>query len=143
LGAAVLVLPSLSAEDKAKDEGKLDQAKLLGVWNFVSGERNGQKVPEDHFTKVHIDITKDLIYLKSDDATYEIKYSLDAKKSPAAISLEIVKGPQGMGAKAEAIIAVKGDEMKICYPAMGGDAPKEFSAKDGSNLHLFVLKKKK
>jgi uncharacterized protein (TIGR03067 family) len=72
-----------------------------------------------------------------------MKYTLDTKKSPCRISIEIVKGPQGEGAKTEGIIAVKGDELKLCYPAMGGEAPKEFVSKEDSKLHLFVLKRKK
>jgi uncharacterized protein (TIGR03067 family) len=72
-----------------------------------------------------------------------MKYKLDADKTPARVSIEITKGPQGEGAKTEGIIALKDGELKLCYPPMGGDTPKEFGAKEGSNLHYFVLKMKK
>jgi uncharacterized protein (TIGR03067 family) len=143
LGAAVLVLAPLSADDKKdKDDAKLDPVKILGTWSYVSGVRDGQKVPEDNLKKGTVEITKDTITLKGDD-TYVMKYTLDTKKSPCQISIEIAKGPQGEGAKAEGIIELKGNELKLCYAPMGGEAPKEFASKEGSKLHLFVLKPKK
>jgi uncharacterized protein (TIGR03067 family) len=144
LGAAVLVLAPLSADDKDKDkdEGKVDPAKIVGTWSYVSGEKDGTKVPADNLKKGTVEITKDTITLKGDE-TFVIKYSLDTKKSPCRISMEITKGPQGEGSKAEGIIALKGEELKLCYAPMGGDAPKDFTAKEGSKLHLFVLKPKK
>ncbi len=147
LGVALLALAPLSAADKDKDkdkeEGKLDPAKLVGTWAYVSGERDGKKVPEENLKKGTVVITKDTITLKSDDATFVIKYTLDQKKTPCGIAMEITKGPQGEGSKAAGIIALKGDELKICYPPEGGDAPKDFTSKEGSKLHLFVLKPKK
>jgi uncharacterized protein (TIGR03067 family) len=140
---AALVLSVAAADDKGKDEGKIDPAKLVGTWTFVSGERDGEKVPEDRLKKASVEISKDAFTLKGEDATFVMKYTLDTKKTPATIEIEIVKGPQGEGAKTEGIIALKGDELKLCYPPMGGEAPKGFDAKKGSNLHLFVLKRKK
>jgi uncharacterized protein (TIGR03067 family) len=141
LGAAALVLSALPAADK--DDAKLDPAKLVGTWTYVSGEVDGKKKSADDLKAGTVEITKDMITLKSPDGTFEIKYTVDTKKTPAHIAMEITKGAQGVGAKSEGIIELKGDELKICYPAMGGEAPKEFSAKEGSKLHLFVLKKKK
>jgi uncharacterized protein (TIGR03067 family) len=141
LGVAVVVLSPLTAADK--DEAKLDPAKLVGIWSYVSGEEDGKKKTADDLKGGTVEITKETISLKSDEATYVIKYTLDTKKSPVRISMEITKGPQGEGQKAEGIIELKDDQLKICYAPMGGEAPKEFSAKEGSKLHLFVLKKKK
>jgi uncharacterized protein (TIGR03067 family) len=143
LGAVVLVLAPLGADDKdKKDDAKFDPAKIAGTWSYVSGERDGKKVPEANLKKGSVEITKDTITLKGDD-TYVMKYSLDPKKTPCRITIEITKGPQGEGAKAEGIIALKGDELKLCYNPMGGEAPKDFATKEGSNLHLFILKPKK
>jgi uncharacterized protein (TIGR03067 family) len=143
LGVTVFVLASVMAADKDKDDGKLDPAKLIGTWSYVSGEEDGKKKTADDLKGGTVEITKDTITLKSADATYVIKYTLDTKQTPAHISLEITKGPQGEGAKSEGIIELKGDELKLCYPPMGGAAPKEFSAKEGSKMHFWVLKPKK
>ena len=144
LGAAVLLLSPLRADDKKdKDDAKFDAAKLVGTWTYVSGEEDGKKAPAENLKKGTVEITKETISLKSDDATYVIKYTLDEKKSPVQVAMEITKGPQGEGAKTTGIIELKGDDLKICYSPMGGDTPKEFSAKEGSKLHFFILKRKK
>jgi uncharacterized protein (TIGR03067 family) len=143
LMALALLLAPLAAGEKGGKGAKLDPAKLLGDWSYVSGEKDGKKISGDALKKGYVEITKETLKLKSDEAEFVLKYTIDPKKTPARINLEIVKGPQGEGAKAEGIIALKGENLLICYPAMGGDAPKEFAAKEGSGLHFFTLKKKK
>jgi uncharacterized protein (TIGR03067 family) len=145
LGAAFVLTLSVfaGADDKQdKDKDKLDPEKLLGTYTFVSGERDGNKVPEDNLKKGTVIIAKDTITLKAEE-TFVIKYKLDAKKTPATLQMEITEGPQGVGAKTGGIISQKGDEVKLCYAAMGGEAPKEFASKKDSGHHYFVLKKKK
>jgi uncharacterized protein (TIGR03067 family) len=126
-----------------KDKAKIDPQKLVGTWTYVSGERDGKKVDADNLKKGSVVITKDTITLKSEDGNFVIKYKLDAKKNPAALEMEITEGPVGVGTKTNGIITLKDDELKLCYAAMGGETPKEFTAKEGSGNHYFVLKKKK
>jgi uncharacterized protein (TIGR03067 family) len=134
-----LLFTPVAAEEKAK----LDPEKLVGTWAYVSGEKDGKKVAEDELKKGEVEISKENIILKAPDGKFVIKYELDTSKTPCRIKLEIKEGPQGQGSKAEGIIAVDGDVLKLCYPPMGGDVPKEFSGKEGSRQHLFVLKRKK
>jgi uncharacterized protein (TIGR03067 family) len=142
-GLVGLVALAVVVSLRAGEAAKLDPAKLVGTWNYVSGERDGKKVPQDHFKGGSVDITKKNITLNSPDGKYVIKYRLDPSKTPCRIDLEIIEGPQGQGAKANGIIELKGGQLRLCYPAMGGAAPKEFAAAEGSKLHLFVLKRKK
>jgi uncharacterized protein (TIGR03067 family) len=146
MGVSFLMAAPVVAEDKEKDKGKdkFDATKLVGTWNYVSGENNGTKVDPDSLKKGTVTITKDTITLQSELGKFVIKYTVDAKKSPVQLSMEITEGVEGSkGAKAIGIIELKGDQLKLCYPAMGGKAPKEFAAKKDSGLHYFVLKKKK
>ncbi len=143
LGVAALVLSPVRAADKDKEEAKFDSAKLVGTWTYVSAEEDGKKKTADDFKKASVEITKDTIMLKGEDATYVIKYTLDTKKDPVQVAMEITKGPQGEGAKSAGIIELKGDELKLCYNPMSEEAPKEFGAKADSKLHFFVLKRKK
>jgi uncharacterized protein (TIGR03067 family) len=140
---ALLVLGLLLSSAAAQEKGKLDPAKLVGTWTYVSGEKEGTKIPAANLEKGIVKISKENITLESPDAKFVIKYQLDQAKTPAAISMEITEGPQGVGSKAEGIVALDKGELKICYPAMGGARPKEFATKEGSGLHLFVLKLKK
>jgi uncharacterized protein (TIGR03067 family) len=142
IGTCVLFLTvcALAAEDKDK-QGKFDAAKLVGTWKYVSGEKNGEKIDKDRLKDQTVSITKDTITLKGEQ-TFVIKYELDAKKKPATVKMEITESPFGAGAKAEGILELKGDELKICYTP-DGEAPKKFETKEGSKAHLFILKRSK
>jgi uncharacterized protein (TIGR03067 family) len=135
-----LLLGPAAAEDKAK---KLDPAKLIGTWTYVSGEKDGKKASADDLKNGTVTIAKDTITLTSPDGKFVMKYKLDPAKTPCRIEMEITEGPQGVGAKTEGIIALDGEQLKLCYPPMGGEVPKDFASKEGSGLHLFVLKHKK
>jgi uncharacterized protein (TIGR03067 family) len=132
-------LGQLGAQDKA---AKLNPAKLVGKWEFVSGIKNGTKVTEESLKKHVMTITKDTITLKAED-TFVMKYDLDTSQKPAGIKLEMLESPFGAGAKSEGVIEVSGDQLRLCYAPMGEDAPKTFDAKEGSKMHLFVLKRAK
>lgn len=127
----------------AGEKGAFDPAKLEGKWNYVSGEKSGAKVDADTLKKQHISIAKGVWTLKGDEATFVMKTKIDAKKSPAGIQIEITESPFGAGMKANGIIELKGDDLKLCYNADGGDAPKAFATKDGDKNHYFVLKRAK
>jgi len=134
LGLAVALGALAAAEEK-----KFDATKLEGNWEYKSGEKNGTKV-EGESLKPKIKITKDTITVGEGDMLFEFKYTLDAKKDPVAIDMEMTKSPFGGGMKAKGIIAFDGDDVKLCYNPGDGDRPAKF---DGAKAHLFVLKKAK
>jgi len=136
LGLAAALTASVSADDK-KEKASLDPAKLEGTWQFVSGMKNGTKASEDGL-KGAVKISKDKIVMGEGAMKFEFKYTVDAKASPATIDLEMTAGPVGEGSKAKGLIALDGDELKLCYSP--DDRPKEFS---GEKAFLFVLKRKK
>jgi uncharacterized protein (TIGR03067 family) len=145
LGAWVLLLTlqplGVPAQDKAAKEEKLDPAKLVGTWVYVSGVKNGEKLDQKHFGKDdRVSLTKETITLTGEAGKFVMKYTLDAKKSPATISMEMTESPFGAGATATGIVQVEGDQLTICYAAKG-PAPTKFEAKEGSGFHLFVLKR--
>jgi uncharacterized protein (TIGR03067 family) len=141
LGAATFVLLAGSIV-AADDKDKFDAGKMVGTWTYVSGEKNGTKVDPETLKGGTVKITKETITLESPQGKFVIKYTLDTKNSPVSLAMEMTESPFGAGAMAKGIIDVKGDELKLCY-ATEGDAPKKFETKEGSNSHLFVLKKSK
>jgi len=130
---------TLVAQDK---NGKFDPPKLVGKWQYVSGIKNGVKVEEDTLKKQAVIITKEKITLKGDE-TFVMKYELDAAKKPVTIQLEMLESPFGAGAKAAGVIELKDDQIRLCYAPMGEETPKTFDAKEGTKMHLFVLKRAK
>lgn len=137
LGVGVLVA---DAQEKKAKEGAFDPAKLVGTWTYLSGEKNGEKLSKEHFKDAKVIVTRDKITLDGDSGKFVMAYQLDTKKNPVGLSLKMTESPFGAGATAKGIIAVQDDELKICYAAEG-EAPKTFAAKEGSNHHLFVLKR--
>jgi uncharacterized protein (TIGR03067 family) len=139
----LLALPLLLGPVAAGEKDKFDPKKIQGKWSYVSGEKDGKKIDAKDLAGGTVDITKDKITLSSPDGKFVIAYKLvDTDKTPVRLDMEILEGPQGKGAKAAGIIAFKGEQLQLCYPAMGGAAPKTFATKAGSGLHLFTLKKK-
>jgi uncharacterized protein (TIGR03067 family) len=139
---AALMVSNLTAGDPAKG-AKFDADKLPGTWKYVSGTKDGEKMDQDRLKDQEVILTKDKLTLKSPEGMFVMKYELDAKKTPVEIKLEILEGPVGEGMKANGIIELNGDDLKLCYAPMGGDAPKTFESKQGGGFHLFVLKRGK
>ncbi len=129
----------LAGQDK---NAKFDAGKLVGKWHYVSGVKDGTTIDPENLKKQMVEFTKDKVTL-TNDAKFVMKFDLDTAKKPVGIKLEMVESPFGAGAKANGIIEVKGDQMRICYNPGEGDVPKTFEAKEGSKVHLFVLKRSK
>lgn len=131
---SLIALSATLAEDKP-----IDVKKLEGKWTFVSGMKNGNDAGDD-MKKAEFEIAKDVMTLTNNGQTFKFKFTIDSKPSPAAIDLEITESPFGAGMKAKGIIALDGDDLKLCYIPMGDDRPKKF---DGKEAFFFVLKRKK
>jgi uncharacterized protein (TIGR03067 family) len=141
--ACALLLVGLSVPaDDDKGEQKFDPARLAGTWTYVSGEKNGEKLDKEHFGDSKLTITDKTITLEGPPGKFVMEYTLDAKKTPIGISMKMTESPFGAGATAEGILELKDNDVKMCY-ATSGDALKKFEAKEGSNYHLFVLKRSK
>jgi uncharacterized protein (TIGR03067 family) len=141
-GCILLLAESPLGVADQKKEDKFDAAKLVGTWKYVSGEKDGQKLDKDRLKDQTLVITKEALTLRG-EATFVMKYELDSKKKPLGIKLTMTESPFGAGAMANGVIELTGDELKICYALMGGEAPKKFEAKEGSRHHLFVLQRSK
>jgi uncharacterized protein (TIGR03067 family) len=141
LGAAYLLVSvySTRADEPAKN-GKFDPAKMAGTWSYVSAEKDGVK-SDPTSLKDKVTITKESITLGEGENKFVFKFAIDGKKDPVRISLEGTEG-LGKGSKAEGIIELTGDQLKLCY-APSGDAPKKFESKEGSGHRLVILKRAK
>jgi uncharacterized protein (TIGR03067 family) len=129
---------ALAADEK--EDAKFDAAKMEGTWTITAGMKNGEKAEVDKY-KDAVEITKDKITLKTPDGSFVFKYTVDAKASPASVELEIVEPDMFKGSKATGIVKLDGDTLTLCYPAMGGDKPKDFDAKKDSGNYSFTMTK--
>ena len=142
LAVVVLALPFGRAEEK---KGKFDAGKLVGTWKYTAGTKGGEKVAPEMLAG-QVVFTKDTITLPAGpDQKFVMAYKIVGEGSPAKIDMEIKDGPVKEG-KAQGIVSLEGEVLKICYkPDLGDGAkrPEKFeSTKDNGNF-LFELKKAK
>ena len=149
LTAAVLVAAQPQAKDAPpKNDAKPDAVKeelkkLQGPWRMVSGERNGEKIPEDEAKSVIRSFTDDTFEAKRDGTTItKGKVKLDPSQKPKAIDV-IMKGQDDEDVTLKGIYEVDGDSMKTCLAPPGQDRPKEFSSKEDSGHMHYVWKREK
>jgi uncharacterized protein (TIGR03067 family) len=135
----------LARADDANKDAKFDAKKLEGKWTYVSGKKAGENSAKESLMGT-VEITKDKFNIPGPEMkTMPVGYKLDAKESPAKIDLEILDG-MFKGGKAEGIIEVKDDELKLCYVmVMGADAkrPTKFESTKDNGAFYFVLKRMK
>ncbi len=134
VGACVLLVPALRADDKPGDS---DKDKIQGTWEIVKGERGGQPIPEEEAKMIKITFAGDKLKIKHGDQEQEMTFKLHPDRKPKAIDVD-------MGDKVgKGIYELKGDTLKIAHGEFGDPRPKEFSNKEGSKLHVVVLKRVK
>lgn len=129
--------------DAPSDAVKKEMSQLEGEWTMVSGERDGQPLPDD-FLKNAKRVAKDGVStINVGDRVYmKAKFSVDPTKKPKAIDYEILEG-QTKGKKVLGIYEIDGDKLKFCFAAADKDRPSEFTAKAGSGNTLSIWKRKK
>ena len=129
LGLGLLASAGLAAQ---KDEAP----KIEGKYTLTGGKRDGKEIG-DESKKGEYTITADKITIKGADASFVMGYKLDPKTKPINIDMEILEGVEGTkGAKAEGIIEMKGDVLKLAYSTEKGKRPKDFDGKDGFSLEF-------
>jgi uncharacterized protein (TIGR03067 family) len=135
--AVFALLGVVAAQDVAKEE----KTRLEGEWSMVSGEINGQSMP-DQLRQGARRVAKEgettvtingQIFMKA-------KYSIDATKKPKTIDYLFTDGPT-KGQKQLGIYELEGETVKFCFAAPGKVRPDDFTSKPGSGRTLSVWKR--
>jgi uncharacterized protein (TIGR03067 family) len=139
LGLLLLAATAVTADDKK--DAAFDAKKLIGDWTYTAGTKAGVKVERERLRGT-VKITKDTLTLPAAPGapSFVIAYTLDTSTAPVSIDLDIRDGPVKEG-KAEGIIALDGDELKLCYTPAGGKRPARFESTKDNKAFLFTLKK--
>jgi uncharacterized protein (TIGR03067 family) len=137
----VLAVGLLIAADKpADDAAKKDLESLQGEWTLASGERDGEKFPDEFVKSLKRTVQGNKSVVTRDGQSLaESTVTLDPTKKPKAIDIKLAGGDEMI----KGIYELEGDTFKICYAMPGSDRPKEFATKEGSGLTLGVWKKVK
>src|SRR5262249_32947795 len=74
---------------------------------------------------------------------FESDFTLDEKKTPRQIDLEITEGPPQEVGKWRGIYELKDDDLKLCLSLPGVERPKAFATEAGVQSTLVTLKREK
>ncbi|WP_020474379.1 TIGR03067 domain-containing protein [Zavarzinella formosa] len=135
---ALAITTATMAEEKEK--AKFDPKAITGTWTIVSGMKYGTTV-ESKALEGDVIITADKITIKSPDKTHVMTYKLDAAKTPINIDMEGLEG-DAKGFKAEGIIELTKDELKLAYSFPGEKRPAKLESEKDSKVLFFTMKKK-
>jgi uncharacterized protein (TIGR03067 family) len=113
-----------------------DQEKIQGTWALVSGEHNGNALPDDVVQHVQLTFAGESLITKTKNRQTESTFKLDPNQMPKAIDVDM-EGNVGKG-----IYQLDGDSLKIAHGEVGDPRPKEFP-EPGSGLTVLVVRRAK
>lgn len=142
---ALLAVLFLLAAD-AKDDADKEMKKFEGNWVMTAGERDGQKLADEHVKASKIGWKgKEVTVVTPHQSKEPIKgaCTIDPTKSPKEMDWVRSAGPDA-GKTFRAIYEFTGpDEYRICFAPAGQDRPKTFTTKAGSGHTLHSWKRVK
>ena len=142
LGMAGMLAGSMARAADDKADAKKVAAELVGGYTVVSGEKYGQKEPEDRVKGTIVRFTEDRVVVTDKDKSevYGSEYTLDTSKKPYKITLTSKLAPSA-GQVSKGLIEKDGDTVRLIYALPGGDEPTSFKTKD--KQLMFVMKNEK
>lgn len=138
---AVLVVFILVAADSPEEVVKKEMARLEGEWLMVSGENDGQPMPEE-FRKSAKRVAKDgeTTVMIAGQLFMKAKFTVDPSKKPKHVDY-VMTGGLTKGKTQLGIYELDGDTVKFCFSSPGKERPPDFSTKEGSGRVLSVWKR--
>jgi uncharacterized protein (TIGR03067 family) len=131
------------AADDPKEAAKKETTLLEGEWAMVSGEANGQTMPED-LVKTGKRVAKngETTVTIGGRVLFKAKFTIDPTKKPKTIDYAMTDGTT-KGETQLGIYELDGDTAKFCFAAPGKPRPADFTAKEGSEQTVSVWKRAK
>jgi uncharacterized protein (TIGR03067 family) len=132
---------ALAAAVQPAGKGKSDKELLQGSWQIVEAEMNGKKAEGeegDRIKALKLVVKGGTMKLK-----FESAFTLDEKKKPRQIDLEVTEGPPREVGTWRGIYQLRGDELRLCLSPPGGERPKRFTSEAGGQSILVTLKRDK
>jgi uncharacterized protein (TIGR03067 family) len=139
--AIVLLLAAIIGSAQERDAKSVTPKDLMGVYEMVGIEKDGEKLPADRVKGSQVRITEDKIVSTDKDSkeTFACTYKLDSSQSPTVITMvNTLSGQEGQVAKG--LIQTTGDQVRLIYTLPDGTKPPKMFKTEPGQLML-VLKK--
>src|SRR5207244_1307339 len=132
----------LSPADVTPEALRAEMAALEGEWSMVSGEANGEALPEE-VVKGAKRVSKggETTVSLNGEVFMKAKYTVDPSKKPKAIDYAVTEG-MAQGKKQLGIYELKGDTLKVCFAAPDQERPSDFKGGEGRILSVWKRAKK-
>ncbi len=124
------------ADPPAKD------AAINGNWKLASGERSGEKMPDDVLKSIHLTLANGKYLAKVGDQTDQGTYTIDASKTPHTLTLTGTSGPN-KGKTMLAIFELDKETLKVCYDLSGKAFPAKFESAPETSSFLATYERQK
>ncbi len=136
--AVVLGFAALVGCSKPSD----DMKKLEGSWTLISGEADGQPLPEADVKDSSLVVVGDKHTVKVGALMIEGTHKMDASKTPKQIDANDTVGPTK--GKDYGIYEFKGDdEFRVSFSPEGKERPADFKTKAGTGQFTHFWKRVK
>jgi uncharacterized protein (TIGR03067 family) len=113
---------------------------LEGTWAFRRLEIDGHVMPVEGIESPRLLIDGDRFRMESPDATYEGLFDIDIERTPHAIDIDFVEGPEA-GNRCEGIFDLDGDRLTFCLGVTGATRPIDFVSRPGTGHALERLER--
>ena len=146
LGLLILAGPAAMGQEAGSKAAGSDKPctpeDLVGRYVIVSGEKFGEKDPEERIKGTIVTFSKETVVVEDKDKKelYSATYKLDSTKNPSDIVMTS-KVKESAGEIARGLIKKEGDTLHLVYALPTGEIPTGF--KTGQKQLMFVMKAKK
>jgi uncharacterized protein (TIGR03067 family) len=144
LAVVAMFLVAADAGDKAEKPTR-EHKKFTGTWALESGEKDGEKLSDEHVKKSKITWTGDKVTVHSPHQSKERIEAritrLDPTKSPPEMDFLRSAGPGTVKPILAIYQFIGDDKYKICFDPSGKERPREFKTTPGSGHILHVWKR--
>jgi len=141
LALAALVLAGVHAKVQETTAADKDApVNLTGDYMIVTGEKDGQKIPDERIAGTLVHFEDEQVFVEDRDhksTPYVATYTVDTTKKPFVITMKCIMG-LAKGETAKGLIEKDGDQLRLIYALPGGEQPTDFKTKD--KQLLFVMK---
>jgi len=126
------------ADPGSRNSAKDDAAQLQGTWAIVSVDIDGRHLAMDAIKSATLSVRGTQYSFRLDQTAWELTFKVDPSKTPKAIDLRVVKGPE-QGKVYHGIYKIDNDLYTICRTTVPGkERPHEFATRAESGLMIVV-----
>jgi len=137
---ATLIVSAGISDEKAT---RSDLERLQGEWTMVSGEIQGEAMPDEiRTTARRVAKENETTVTVSGQLFMKARFTLEPSKKPKSIDYEMTGVPTE-GKRQLGIYEIDGEAVKFCFASPGNDRPTEFKTAAGDGRTLSVWKRVK